>query len=70
MAIAGKCMSASRAGGTVLQAEKTKKLPSPWSLAARIEAATVGAVVSKPTPRNTVFRAGFSAAIFTASKVE
>jgi hypothetical protein len=59
-----------QAGGTSLWKESTEKLAIPSCLATFRVAATVGAVVSKPTPRKTTLSPGFSRAILSVSKGE
>ena len=60
-------ISERRAGSTRLSREKTEKFPTPRAFASSMEAAVPGAVVSKPTPRNTVSRCGWASAQSTAS---
>jgi hypothetical protein len=50
--------------------ERTEKLASRRSAAAKIAPAIEGAVVSNPTPRKTISFPGFFAAISTASRGE
>ena len=58
-------------GGTIVTwFEKTLKFVTPSSLALSTVAAVEGAVVSKPTAKNTTGRSGFSAAIRSASSGE
>ena len=47
-----------------------EKLLSPSRLACHTAIAFAGAVVSKPTAKNTTCRSGFACAIFTASSGE
>ena len=62
--------SASSGSGIVLCMLSTEKLARPRARASSSDAATVGAVVSKPMPANTTWRSGSSAAICTASRAE
>ena len=65
-----EAISARSAGSTVLSMEKSEKFFTPFSFAVSTAAAVPGAVVSKPTPRNTTSLSGFSRAIVTASTGE
>ena len=57
-------------GGIILWSESTVKLVSDSAAAVSRAAATVGAVVSKPTPRKTTSRSGSRLARASASSVE
>jgi hypothetical protein len=59
-----------RGGTMVTWLENTLKFVTPLALAASRVSAVEGAVVSKPTAKNTTARSGFSKAIFRASKGE
>ena len=58
------------AGGTRTWDTSTEKLVSPRRRACSTDMALAGAVVSKPTPKNTTCRSGLSAAIRVASSGE
>ena len=60
-------ISARSAGSTVLSMDQTEKFFTPASRAVRTAAAVPGAVVSKPTPRNTTSFSGFRSAMSIAS---
>ncbi len=66
----GASTRARMGGGMSLWSERTKKFFRLSAWASRRAAATVGAVVSKPTPRKTTFRAGSRRARASASRVE
>ena len=59
-----------RGGTMVTWLEKTLKFVTPFALAWSRVSAVDGAVVSKPTAKNTTARSGFSTAICRASKGE
>ena len=63
-------ISARRAGSTVFSMDRTEKFLTFSSFAVSTAAAVPGAVVSKPTPRNTTSLSGFSFAYSTASTGE
>ncbi len=58
------------AGGVILWVLKTKKFSIPSAFALSTAEATIGAVVSKPTPRKITGCSGFWRAIFSASSGE
>ena len=58
------------AGGTSTWETNSEKLVSPRRLACSTDIALAGAVVSKPTPKNTTCLSGFSAATRVASSGE
>ncbi len=58
------------AGGTSTWEVRMEKLSSPSSRACQTAMALAGAVVSKPTAKNTTSRSGFFCASFTASSGE
>ncbi len=58
------------AGGTSTWDTSSEKLVSPSRWACTTDIALAGAVVSKPTPKNTTFLSGFSAATRVASSGE
>ncbi len=66
----GELSTASSAGGTSTCDTSTVKLPTPARFAWNTAMALPGAVVSKPTAKNTTCLAGFSVAILSASSGE
>ncbi len=66
----GDCMIASIAGGTRTWDTSRLKLRMPSFFAWYTVMALGGAVVSKPMPKNTTWRCGFSWAVFRASSGE
>ena len=66
MPVPGAESRLSSAGGTSTWATSSEKLPSPCVSACRTARALAGAVVSKPTAKNTTSRSGSAAAMRTA----
>ena len=70
IAVSGESRIARNAGATSTWLQKTVKLRRSSSRARRSVRAIAGAVVSKPTPKNTTSRSGLSRAIDSASSGE
>ena len=68
--VTGESMIAEIAGGTSTWDTSIEKLLTPSRFAWCTAMALAGAVVSKPMPKNTTCRSGFSRAIRTASRGE